>query len=265
MALCPIANLDSPMPVLGREASRSFKPIFNRTQEVLQHTFGLKLTELPARERVTVAQKRAAQRATGNSQGTSNKASASWILTSTLPAPFRASNILRPPTAGVAGLEASYVGLYTFVVGLIYLSQGQRVTEGKLERHLKRVNADNSVLGGEKIDKVLKRMEREGYIVKIKEREVGGEETIEWVVGPRGKVEIGPEGVAGLVTEIWGPETDMGDLGKRLERSLGTGIAGKENEGDEDEEGPAEEADEQRQEGRRRGKRRRGNEDSEEE
>ena len=250
--------------MLGREASRSFKPIFSRTQEILQHTFGLTLTELPARERITVSQKRAAQRATGNTQGTSNKASTSWILTSTLPAPLRASNILHPPTAGIAGLEASYTGLYTFIVGLIYLSQGQRVSEGKLQRHLKRVNADNSALGGEKTEKVLKRMEKEGYIVKVKEREVGGEETVEWVVGPRGRVEIGPEGVAGLVTEIWGPETDIGDLEKRLNRSLGTGVVGKGDEGSDGEEGQGGDAEEEQQ-GDRRRVRRRGNEDSDEE
>ena len=53
------------------------------------------------------------------------------------------------------------------------------MTEQKLQHHLKRVNAENYVLGGEKIDKVLKRMGKDGYVVKVKEREVGGEETIE--------------------------------------------------------------------------------------
>ena len=265
MTLCATTDLTLGVLVLGREASRSFKPIFSRTQEILQHTFGLTLTELPARERVTVSQKRAAQRATGNTQGTSNKATTSWILTSTLPASFRTSEILRPPTAGVAGLEASYTGLYTFIVGLIYLSQGQRVTEGKLQRHLKRVNADNYVLGGEKIDKVLKRMEKEGYVVKVKEKEVGGEEMIELVVGPRGRVEIGPEGVAGLVKEIWGPETDMRDLEKRLDRSLGTGIAENGDEASEGEEAHGEDAEGQQQGGRRKVKRKRGHENSDEE
>ena len=264
--MCDTADFHHAISVLGREASRSFKAIFSRTQEVLHHAFGLTLTELPARERVTVSQKRAAQRAAGNSQGAANKSSASWILTSTLPASLRTSEILRPPTIGTGDLEASYSGLYTFIVGLIYLSQGQRVTEGKLQRHLKRVNADNYVLGGEKIDKVLKRMEKDGYVVKVKEREVGGEETIEWVVGPRGRVEIGPEGVAGLVTKVWGPGIDVEDLERRLDRSLGTNLAGMgEEEGEEDEgDQGAEEGEQQQIQGRKRSARRRGRQDSDE-
>ena len=252
--------------MLGREASRSFKAIFKRTQEALHQTFGLTLTELPARERVTVSQKRAAQRSAGYSQGAANKATASWILTSTLPAPFRAPSVLRPPIVGPAGLEASYVGLYSFIVGLIYLSQGQRVTEGKLQRHLKRVNASNYVLAGEKIDKVLKRMEKDGYIVKVKEREVGGEETVEWVVGPRGRMEIGPEGIAGLVTEIWGPGIDLGDLERRLDRSLGTNLADKREDEDEGDEGDrdADQEEQQQNHGRRKLGRRRTRQDNDE-
>ena len=64
-------------------------------------------------------------------------------------------------------------------------------------------------------------MIKEGYIVKVKERN-DGEETVDYIVGPRGKVEVGEDGVAGLVKSVYG-ENATEDLEKRIERSLGIG------------------------------------------
>lgn len=145
------------------------------------------------------------------------------------------------------------MGLYTFVVSVIYLSEGGRCLNERLERALKKVGADEHGPGKEKMDKLLKRMEKKGYIVKIREREAGGEESVEFVVGPRGKVEVGERGVAGCVREVYGDGAT--GLEKRLERSLGAGTFGKvkerivngggkddgEGEGEEDEGEAAEE------------------------
>ena len=93
-----------------------------------------------------------------------------------------------------------------------------------MERVLRKVNAESYVLGGEKTEKVLKRMEKEGYIIKLKEREAGGEESVEYVVGPRGKVEVGERGVAGVVKRVYGKRgQEVEELEKRLEKSLGKG------------------------------------------
>ncbi|MCJ1307083.1 hypothetical protein MMC25_000729 [Agyrium rufum] len=260
----PIRRAEVGVKVLGPTHARSFKHTFARTQSVLAETFGLTLTELPLKERVTVAQKRAAQRSgqaetqntAAGAAAAANAGSKAWIVTSTLPASFRNGrkrrngdrggndeNVLRPVKAGPKDAEAGYVGFYSFVVAVIMLSQGQRCTEGKLERVLKRCNAEEYVLGGEKVEKVLKRMERDGYVVKVREREAGGEENVEWVVGPRGKVEVGEEGVAGVVRGVFGaaaasaeddedrdPEQgaqrrngEMIGVELRLERSLGKG------------------------------------------
>ena len=174
------------------------------------------LTELPVKDKVTVAQKRAAR-------GAGASSSNAYVLTSTLPRALRAPPILAPPRAPSASAEAGYVGLTTFVVSLIYLNHGQRISEGKLERHLKQSNGENYLLG-EKTEKVLRRMEKEGYIVKVREREAGGEETVDWVVGPRGKVEVGERGVASLVKNVYGKrDVEMSELEDRLEKSLGAG------------------------------------------
>lgn len=105
---------------------------------------------------------------------------------------------------------------------MIALSPRGTIPESRLERHLKRMNADNHVLNGEKTEKVFKRMEREGYIVKVRERDGGGEESIDYVVGPRGKAEIGEKGVAGVVRKVYGnKDTEADELEKKLVRSLG--------------------------------------------
>ena len=205
------------------------------------------MTELPNKEKVTISQKRAAQRANGNSQG--NQASSkSYILTSILPSAFRSPLILHPPKVPSVGAESGYIGLYSFIVSVIYLSEGSRISEGKLERNLKRCNADNYVLNGEKTENVLKKMERQGYIVKIKDREPGGEEIIDWVVGPRGKIEIGEKGVAAMVKNVYGKrDVELDDLENKLEKSLGVGTfrrktKPRDNEpsGEEDEDGEGE-------------------------
>lgn len=105
------------------------------------------------------------------------------------------------------------------------------IPEPKLERYLKRVNADNHCLGGEKTEKILKRMEREGYVVKVRERDGGGDESVDYVVGPRGKAEIGEKGVAGVVRKVYGKkDLEAEELEKRLVRSLGEVVIDKKND-----------------------------------
>lgn len=120
---------------------------------------------------------------------------------------------------------------------------GGSLPEERLERYLRRVNADNYT----PIDstaKTLERMCREKYIVRNRETD-GGEELVEYSVGPRGKMEVGPMGVAGLVREVYGRHQSGGeengdeernrDFEDRLRRSLGfrtRGVAGEEENGD---------------------------------
>lgn len=181
----------------------------------------------------------AAQRT--QTQNTLSSSSKSYILTSTIPPPLRAPSILTPPAVPTSTSESAYVGLYTFILSLIYLSPGQTIPESRLEKHLKRMNADNYVLSGEKTEKVLKKMEKEGYIVRVRERDGGGEETVDFVVGPRGKAEVGERGVAGVVRKVWGKMgTERDELEMRLVRSLGEGVEIKRRRNREEEEGEGE-------------------------
>ena len=241
----PIKREDITKKVMGMTAGRQqFKHVFHEANEQLRTVFGMVLTELPAREKITVSQKRAAQRLAGNRNpdntqsqaaavassfvNSSSSSSKQYILTSTLPSRYRTPAILPPAQIPTGSSEASYTGLVSFIVSLIYLSPGTTISETRLERHLKRLNADQYALG-EKTDRgVLTRMQREGYIIKARERDGGGEETVDFVVGPRGKVEIAETGVAGLIRKVYGKENAEADeLERRLIRSLGEDVAQK--------------------------------------
>lgn len=70
-------------------------------------------------------------------------------------------------------------------------------------------------------------MEKERYIDRVRERPAGEEEQVSFVVGPRGKVEVGERGVAGVVRRVYAKrDVEAEELEKRLERSLGVGFAG---------------------------------------
>ena len=146
--------------------------------------------------------------------------------------------ILPPPQVPTVEAESQYVALYTFVIALILLSGGT-LPDGKLDRYLKRVNVDETTpfadsmaySGIDKTDKLLKRMEKDGYIVKIRDTSTG-EETIDWVIGQRGKVEVGERGVTGLVKMVYGDldEEEAEELERKLERSLGMAETRTQNE-----------------------------------
>jgi hypothetical protein len=75
----------------------------------------------------------------------------------------------------------------------------------------------------DKTEATLNKMIKQGYLVKIKEN-IQGEETIDWVVGPRGKLEVRNKGVKALVQDVYG-EAAPEDLVDRINSSLGIGAA----------------------------------------
>lgn len=165
-------------------------------------------------------------------------------MTSTLPPKFRHPDILVPARAPSSSLESTYTALYSFIIAVITLNGGV-LGEQKLTRYLARMNAD-TYTPVDRTDKLLQRLCKEGYVVKTREMD-GGEEVIEYLVGPRGKVEVGTTGVAGLVREVYGygrvnghGEEIQGDpdgqevFEARLSRSLGIANVGERANGDED-------------------------------
>ncbi|KAJ5736794.1 uncharacterized protein N7483_001919 [Penicillium malachiteum] len=195
-ARLPIRRTDISAKVLGEQGSRQFKTVFEQAQRELRGKFGMEMTELPAKEKTTLTQRRAAQRA--EKPSSSNK---SWVLTTTLPPKYRVPSILTPTKAPSTYLESTYTAIYTFIISVISLNGGT-LPEQKLERYLGRVNADQQT-PLEKTDKLIQRLCKDGYIVRTKEVD-GGEEIIEFMVGPRGKIEVGSGGVAALAREVYG-------------------------------------------------------------
>lgn len=57
-ARLPIRRADISAKVLGEQGSRQFKIVFESAQRELRSRFGMEMTELPAREKVTISQRR---------------------------------------------------------------------------------------------------------------------------------------------------------------------------------------------------------------
>ncbi|KAK4988410.1 hypothetical protein LTR50_003924 [Elasticomyces elasticus] len=242
-ARIPVRRTEITAKVLGAQ-SRQFNAVFAEARLQLQSVFGMEMVELPLKDRVTIAQKRgvcllpfyvphshpsgidqvseAAQKS--QTAQKNNGRSNAWTLVSTLPHAFRDPVILPPPKIPTTQTESQYTALYTFIISLVELSGGT-LKDSALDRYLKRVNASDSTVvdGYDRTEKLLQRMIKDGYLVKIRENQ-GGEETIEWIVGPRGRVEVGDEGVTGLVKTVFGAEDadeeQRRELDERIQKSL---------------------------------------------
>jgi melanoma-associated antigen len=86
--------------------------------------------------------------------------------------------------------------------------------------------ADSTPIHGYRLrEALLKRMEREGYLVRVRESTAHGDEEVNWFIGPRGKVEVGDDGVRGLTKAVYGAadEHEEQELERRIARSLGMG------------------------------------------
>lgn len=142
--------------------------------------------------------------AKNKSQGTGVK---QFILTSTLPSAFRKLPVLAEPTDTT---DLTYQGLVAMIVSLIYanngiLPQGTSLRSmwligESLNRYLRHLSIedDTPLMSTEKL---LKQMEKQGYIVK--ERDLVTEEIRhDFYLGARGKVEVGKEGAKELVKKV---------------------------------------------------------------
>ncbi|OJD36342.1 mage protein [Diplodia corticola] len=210
-ARIPIRRADISAKVLGSHG-RQFKTVFSEANLQLQTVFGMEMTELLKTEDHTIkGRQKAAERSEKQSSTTT-----SYVLTNTLPEKYRGWDIVPPPKVPTFSDESAYIGLYTFVVTCITLAGG-RLPELKLDRYLKRTNADQTTPVGS-TDKLLARMKKDGYIKLITDR--SSEDNVrEWVVAGRGKVEIGEKGVAGMVQAVY-HDNATAELDRRIERSL---------------------------------------------
>ncbi|KKF94263.1 MAGE family protein [Ceratocystis platani] len=192
-----------------------------------KYTFGMELRQLPAREKLTMEEKR---KASASASTTAAKASDSYILISILPTPLRIPSLVTPSLAPTSDSEATYAGFYTLVVTLILLHGGE-MTDPKLRRYLARMNADTH-LGMHRTNDVLSRMERHGYLTKKIDKDAftgaDDERNTSYLVGPRAKIELAPENVAQFVRAVYGEVTP--EIEKQISASLGTELGGPRGE-----------------------------------
>ncbi|KAF2210892.1 hypothetical protein CERZMDRAFT_113044 [Cercospora zeae-maydis SCOH1-5] len=219
----PVRRQDINEKVLGSSSGRGklFSTVWDQAQYQLRTVFGMEMAELPTREKVTLQQRRAAQKKESQSQA---KTTSAWILTSVLPPELRDPAILAPAAAPTSDAEAQYTGIYTTLVSLILLSGGT-LPDTKMERYLRKLGIDDrtTLAGYEKNEQLMRRLEKDGYLYKLKESTGTGEDDTYFVVGPRGRSEVGEDGVRGLARMIMPPQNDEEeeDLDKKVMRSLG--------------------------------------------
>lgn len=190
-----------------------FKHVFEGAQAVLGKTFGMRLMELPGKDKVTVAQRRQAQKA----PTTSSSGVKSYLLVSILPRALQAHTaIMTPARIPTESEEAVYVGIHSTVVSIIALSGGS-VSEQRLERYLKRLQIESKT-PADRTERLMQRMCKDGYLIRHRDTS-SGEEMVEYSIGARAKVEIGKAGVEGLVRTVYG-EAATTELNNKLKRSL---------------------------------------------
>ncbi|KAJ4410587.1 hypothetical protein N0V82_009209 [Gnomoniopsis sp. IMI 355080] len=203
--------------VLGDEG-RAFRRVFDGAQQTLRLVFGMEMVELPVKDKLTKEEKRKAAK----SQNKTN-ASGNYVLVSVLPEAYRTAHIMAPSRIVSADDEAAYIGFYTLVISLIRINGGE-MSEAMLKRYLTRLNAETNTFNDTKTEDTLAKLQRQGYLVKNVDKDArqhGEADTATtWYVGPRGKVEVNDESVAGLVREVWGPEGQGAELEKKLQASL---------------------------------------------
>lgn len=221
--------------VLGSNA-RSFKRVFEGAQAQLQKVFGMEMQELPVREKRTLKEKQSKNapavqivplfcvlltsyytEANARKASQSTASSRQYILVSTLPREFKSQAIVAPSRIPSTPEEAAFVGFYTMIISLIVLSGGE-LSDTKLRRYLTRLNAGQN-LPMDKTDNVLQKIVRQGYVDKVIEKHEGDDDAVTWCVGPRARVEVPPESIAAVVTEVWGELPN--DFNQKLQRSLG--------------------------------------------
>lgn len=134
-----------------------------------------------------------------------------WTLVTILPRQYREPVVIPAP-------DPVYEALYTFIISMIVLSGGV-VDELKFGRMMRKAGVEEyNPLGP--TDKLLQRLIKDGYIVKIKD-DRSGEEMFEYMVGPLGKVEVDKHAIANTVRAIWGEGDE--ELERKIEKSLNLG------------------------------------------
>ncbi|KAI3398589.1 hypothetical protein diail_8937 [Diaporthe ilicicola] len=202
--------------VLG-DQSRAFRRVFDGAQKTLRGVFGMEMVELPVRDKLTKEDKRKAAKTKSRSSNSN-----SYVLVSVLPDTYKTSKVIAPSKFMSAEDEAAYVAFYTLLISLIRINGGE-MSDSKLKRYLRRLNAETNSFHSTKTEDTLARLQRQGYLIKNIDKEArqhGDEqEATTWYVGPRGKVEVGDEVVAGVVREVWGEQEDD-ELEAKLQNSL---------------------------------------------
>ncbi|KAK6331138.1 hypothetical protein TWF696_003207 [Orbilia brochopaga] len=246
----PIRRQDISEKALGTQYKGDFRQVFDEAQTALKLVFGFSMVELPATtEKVSLAQQRrqaAAEAQRGGGGGEAVKAAAkkkdattgskSWQLVSVLPEKFRIPALL----ASQLPDDQTVLGIGSAIVAIVYLSN-RSIGENLLKRHLRKFGIDDriAVEGNRetgRVENILAKLVKDGYLVKLRDEVVPGQEqTFTYVIGPRGKLEMGREGVLAYVRRVY--EGADGEVEENLERKVNRAMGKEDGEEKEKQQG----------------------------
>ncbi|KAG9302319.1 hypothetical protein G9A89_008811 [Geosiphon pyriformis] len=221
LALCselkkvPIRREDIMKKVL-QEHSKVFQEIFDRAQYELRDIYGMELVELPTKEKKPATRSGTVRRATLNNKATSS-ACKSYTLVNILPEELKGDDIIHWQRD-----EESIMGLLTVILSLI-LVNGHILTDDQLKDYITRLHLHeaNETFGD--VEKLLLSFVKQGYLGRQKSGmidQISEKENVEYIWGPRAKVEIPKENLIQFIKMIFGPEAPQ-DLARQIERVSG--------------------------------------------
>lgn len=204
----PIRREEISKKVFVNDHKRCFKLIYDRTQLRLQHTFGMKLVELPAKDRtknMTMTQQRrnAHHQASANPTTSNYKANRSWILQNILPPELKQISQRQHMES-----ERNYNAVVMIILIIVVMSDDQTCTENRVISILERLSWTPQTSAGP-FDEVITKMTRQAYVERVKDdQSVDGSYNL--FVGPRGKMETlwNREDLLSLIVTIYGDTSE---------------------------------------------------------
>ncbi|ORX57663.1 MAGE protein, partial [Hesseltinella vesiculosa] len=171
---------------------RHFNTVFGRTQKVLQEMLGMKLIELPLREKPGHRAKTSAEATT--SHGTAK----TYILCNILAGDFDVCSITHETSD-----KFTMFGVLYIVLALVLVNE-QQLSEGDLIRSLTKVGLTKSLTEDELVD-MLNMFVKQGYLIRSKQSEHSdgtAQVQSEYQWGPRAKAELTHKGLVNFITSV---------------------------------------------------------------
>lgn len=216
----PIKREDVAKKVFVNDHKRCFKLIFDRTQARLKDTLGMKLVELPAKDRtknMTMTQQRKAAhiQASTNTNHAASKSNRSYILQNLLPPKYKQISQRQHMES-----ERNYNAVLMIIMIIVVMSDDQSCSENRVISALERLGWSPDTPAG-LINDVIGRMTKQAYLERVKDDQ-NPDGSYNLFIGPRGKLETlrNREELFSVISTIYGHSSDDATAREHLKQVI---------------------------------------------